>query len=1022
MKFCRKKIICFNCHKAGHFKRECKAQKHSNEEKNASSAISFVVGNTRQEQFIVDSGATSHMCSNEKYFTSLKPSSGSIKCASKSAILEIKGVGNIIGKTSNGTEITLNEVLYVPELNGQLISVRKIESANYAVVFKNEKVFLEKGRNCFIFGKRDSNGQYVSDFIPNKETVLVSEENDNYLWHRRLGHPSDKVLKNMELPIPRSFCDICVRAKQSATPIGKGPRKRENKPMIAIHTDVCGPIDPMTFSGERYFMTIIDDFSRFTEIRLLKHKSEVSEELKVFLRANPTVKKIRCDNAKEYLTNEFVNFTRNIGVVIDPAPPYTPSLNGVSERANRSLLDKGRALIAEANLPKTFRGQAILTAAYLKNRTPSSSIDDLTPYYLKYGEDPDLKHIRVFGCTAFMLVPSVHRKKLDDKCRRMIFIGYSSMGYRLLDPETKSITISRNVRFDEEKRSKRHLVENQEVPECENNLEESQDSASEEPDNVEENEVQNRKSERLRKEPIRYPDPEVYEALYCQQETLTFDDIKLLPLDEQRLWKNAMDEEIESMKINEVWDLEKLPPDKHAIPCKWVFTQKRNGRHKARLVICGYLQKEGLDYKETFSPVISMPALRVVLVIILNENLYTFALDVKTAFLNGKLNELIFMDQPQGYNDNSELKCKLKKSLYGLKQAPRQWYQRFLDFVSKLNFKSLDNEPCIFIRNSNGHKIIIALYVDDILIAGSNLNETNVVISLLSKEFHMSKLESVSEFLGIRMKFTSDSLIMDQESYVIKLLTKFNMLECKPCDIPISPKSTPSDFMKGKPFNGPYRELVGCLLYLSYVSRPDILYAINCLSQMQEKPTDIAWTALKKILRYLKGTLSLKLVFKKHNSDSNLSMYVDADWGANTNDRKSVSGYILMFCNMPVLWCCNKQKSVALSSTEAEVIALTKSVQDLVWVKNTACQIANINDLVIFEDNQSCIKCITNENNHGRMKHIDVKLKFVRDIVKRNNIKIEYIPTNVQIADLFTKALPKAKFQELLSLSCLYVM
>ena len=1023
-KFCRKKIICFKCGQAGHYKRFCRAVKQSNEEKCASSAISFVAGNVRKNEFIIDSGATSHMCSNEKYFKSIVPASGTIKCASKFSTLEIKGVGNIVGKLSNGMEITLLDVLYVPDLNGQLISVRKIENSNYSVIFKNEKVFIEKGRKRFCFGERDSNGQYKSDFVPVSEIVLTSKEDDSELWHRRLGHPSDKVLENMKFPAPHSFCDICTRAKQSATPKGKGPRKRESEPMVMIHSDVCGPIEPKTFSGESYFMTIIDDYSRFTEVRLLKNKSEVPEELKSFVKANPQVKKIRCDNAKEYFTSDFIKFTKDLGIVIDPAPPYTPFLNGVSERTNRILLEKSRALIADSNLPKTFWGQAVLTAAYLKNRMPSSSIDNSTPYYLKFGEDPDLKHLRVFGCCAYMLVPPSHRKKLDDKSKRMIFIGYSTMGYKLFDPETKRITVSRNVKFNEEKKeninSKRSLFESPDLSEYEINQEEDKESTSEENDDDEQKEDKVRKSERSRKQPIRYPDPEVFEALLCQQESLTFDDLESLPIDEQCLWKDAMNEEIHSMKINNVWDLEELPPDSRAISCKWVFTKKRNGRYKARLVARGFMQKEGLDYSETFSPVISMPVLRLVLIIILNEDLHAFVLDVKTAFLYGKLNELVFMDQPQGFDDNSGRKCRLNRSLYGLKQAPRQWFERFHKFIFELNFKSLDNEPCIFVRYNNSDKIIIALYVDDILIAGSNINEINVVISLLTKEFHMSKLDNLSEFLGIRMNFTSDSLVMDQESYIVKLLNKFNMSECKPSDIPISPKSTSSDFKKGKPFNGPYRELVGCLLYLSHVSRPDILYSVNCLSQIQENPTDIAWTALKKILRYLKGTLSLKLVYRKQNSDPKLSMYVDADWGADIDDRKSVSGYILMLCNMPVLWCCNKQKSVALSSTEAEVIALTKCMQDLLWFKNIACEIINVKEFVIFEDNQSCIKCIGNENNYGRMKHIDIKLRFVRNTVKENNIKIEYILTSVQIADLFTKALPKVKFQELLNLCCLY--
>ncbi|GBN90491.1 Copia protein [Araneus ventricosus] len=311
----------------------------------------------------------------------------------------------------------------------------------------------------------------------------------------------------------------------------------------------------------------------------------------------------------------------------------------------------------------------------------------------------------------------------------------------------------------------------------------------------------------------------------------------------------------------------------------------------------------------------------------------------------------------------------------------------------------------------------MALYVDDLLLGGSDVQEINVIVDMLSKEFKMSKSEKASEFLGIRIEFTSDNLFLDQESYILRLLKKYKMLDCNPNSIPIETKATAATFEKGNHFNGPYRELVGSLLYLAYVSRPDILFAVNCLSQLQEHPTDAAWCALKKILRYLKGTAKMKINYKKCNLyDSDLSLHVDADWGSNLNDRKSVSGYLIMFCNNPILWCVNKQKCIALSSTEAEIIALSKGVQDLLWIKGIASEIVCVKNLIVYEDNQSCIKCIANENNFGRMKHIDIKLKFIRDIVSRNKIKIEYIYTGNQIADMLTKALPKTKFCELLKL------
>jgi hypothetical protein len=246
------------------------------------------------------------------------------------------------------------------------------------------------------------------------------------------------------------------------------------------------------------------------------------------------------------------------------------------------------------------------------------------------------------------------------------------------------------------------------------------------------------------------------------------------------------------------------------------------------------------------------------------------------------------------------------------------------------------------------------------------------------------------------------------------------MSDCKPVLTPIEPKSTPADFQKGNSFHGPYRELVGSLLYLAYVSRPDILFAVNCLSQLQEHPTDVAWCALKRILRYLKHTLNLKIEYKKSDLDmTDLCLYVDADWGANTQDRKSVTGYFIMFSNCPIMWCCNKQKCITLSSTEAEIIALCKGVQDILWIKEVVTEISSVTNVCVFEDNQSCIKSIVNENSSGRLKHIDIKLKFIRNIVKENDVKIEYVQSGLQIADILTKALPKTKFYELLSLSCL---
>ncbi|GBM51785.1 Retrovirus-related Pol polyprotein from transposon TNT 1-94 [Araneus ventricosus] len=243
-----------------------------------------------------------------------------------------------------------------------------------------------------------------------------------------------------------------------------------------------------------------------------------------------------------------------------------------------------------------------------------------------------------------------------------------------------------------------------------------------------------------------------------------------------------------------------------------------------------------------------MLSLRLVLVLILQENLHSYVMDVKAAFLNGDLNEVVCMSQPQGYDDGTRKVCKLNKSFYGLKQAPKQWFHKFQQFMNKVKFKQSTSDPCIFIRKEKGRKIIICLYVDDLLIAGSDPDEVKTVINLLQNEFEMSKSAPATEFLGIRLVFTPTELKLDQEEYIDKMLKDLNMSDCKPCSTPLEPKCTSTDFANSELFEGPFRELRGSLLYLAVTTRPDILSSVNCLSQLQEKPTVAAWTGLKRIL------------------------------------------------------------------------------------------------------------------------------------------------------------------------------
>ncbi|GBN23544.1 Copia protein [Araneus ventricosus] len=492
-RFCDKTVVCHYCGKLGHKKRNCRylTRKKPPFREEAAAAVSFVVGEGEAKKFIVDSGTTSHMCSQREWFEELKPSSGTVSCAAKSSLLEVAGTGVIRSRLKNGQEIVLTNVLFIPELNGNLISVKQIQKAGYSELFKDNKAIVKGKNKTFVLCEQNSKGQYISDFIPTVSNTLVAETEEAELWHRRLGHSGNHALRKLGLPTSDSFCENCVLAKQSAEPIGKENRRRENAPMRMIHSNLCGPVEPATLSEFNKFLKVID-----------------------------TVKRIRCGNAKEYVSGELQKVARNADVEIDPCPLYTPQLNGVAQRMNRTLFDKARAMLYHSKLPKSCWGYAIQAAAFLHNRIPCTSINDHTPYELKYSTKPDLSKIRIFGCDAYVKVADTQRRKLDPKSKKMIFIGYSSMGYRVMDPMTRRVTVSRNVRFVEKKIISDKLAATPNVENQEDTSDLGEDKNETEVDiKLEETEraiddkyPEFRRSQRERKPPVRYPFNEVLSA------------------------------------------------------------------------------------------------------------------------------------------------------------------------------------------------------------------------------------------------------------------------------------------------------------------------------------------------------------------------------------------------------------------------------------------------------------------------------------------------------------------------------
>ena len=493
--------------------------------------------------------------------------------------------------------------------------------------------------------------------------------------------------------------------------------------------------------------------------------------------------------------------------------------------------------------------------------------------------------------------------------------------------------------------------------------------------------------------------------------------------DHSKQWKQAADAEYQSLTENKTWELVKLPEGRKAIGCKWVFRVKYDGkglveRFKGRLVAQGYSQKYGIDYDETFSPVARFSSIRTLLAFAVEMEMQIHQMDVVTAFLNGDLKEEIYMQQPPGYTQpgKEELVCKLKKSLYGLKQSPRCWNEKLCEHLRLLGFKESAADPCVFIRQKKELQVI-AVYVDDLILLTRTSEEMQQLKNDLSSRFKMKDLGKLHYCLGISVNSdeSTRSICLSQSHYLLKILEKYGLAEAKPVSTPADPnvKLLKDDGCSKKVHSVRYQSMVGSLLHAARATRPDIAQAVGVVSKFNAEPTEAHLTAVKRIFRYLKGTVSLALQYQAKGSE--LIDYSDSDWANDLDNRHSTTGNVFKMSGGAISWISQKQATVALSTAEAEYVALGSATQEAIWLRRL------LNDLnvdqakptVIREDNQGAIAMAKNPVGHKRTKHIDIKHHFIREAVHTGTIVLEYCQTNEMTADILTKPLPKTQFEKL---------
>lgn len=631
---------------------------------------------------------------------------------------------------------------------------------------------------------------------------------------------------------------------------------------------------------------------------------------------------------------------------------------------------------------------------YLINRSPTVAVPGKTPAEIWYGYKPNVSHFRIFGCVCYVQIPNQLRSsKLDDRSIKGAFIGYGLNGYKLWSEQHKKVIYSRDVRFDENVMyfsADKRDTDDLHIP--------GMPSSPIDLDNIEN---------------VITTDAEAYFALNAITNTPeTFEDA--MNQSDRDKWIDAINTELRAMEEFGVWKLVDIPDNKNVIDTTWTFKRKPTGC-RARLVAKGFQQTYGIDYKEIYSPVAKLSTIRTAFSIAVVNGWSIDHLDVITAFLHSLLKEEIFIKIPKGHPLYGKAnKClRLIRAIYGLKQSANEWNKLLKEFMLSIGLNVSCADDCLFI----GEDVVVIVYVDDIIIMGKNQNVIDRIKSLIKKRFKVRDLGAIKNFLNINIEYDVNGRVMklNQKDLIVTILKKFKMLDCNPVKTPIE-RNLDLENISSNCNVTTYKMLLGFLMYLMVATRPDICYCLSMFSAYQDRATDTHVSYLKRVLRYLKGSMDRSLIFDANNADSILIGFSDADF-ANGPDRKSISGNLTKVYGNTVHWSSKKQSTVALSSTEAEYISLCYESSEVLWFCKLLKSL-NVNfeyPIVINCDNMSCVNLINNFRDNKRVKHIDVKYHFIFNLVRNHVIRLNHVFSNVQEADGLTKALETIKFEKFLS-------
>ena len=1063
--------------------------------------------------WIVDSAANAYITPFKEMLYNYREFTNQVRVKGFAGKTDLaRGTGTIMLTDHTGKGITLKDVVYVPESPDQILSLMKLrreQSADFwftatetfKISFPYDVLFSGKSVNDILYiwtsstpaicinavvtrnaskrhishDSRESNDD-VDDYdempepdsqasqqrhitpsaVPSIPNPLHCSPQD--LWHLRFGHASSTILRKLRYIksyFDSTHCITCIRAKQTRKPFYPSERKVTRK-LERIHSDICGPY-PTSKGKSVYVLTFLDEFTHWCWTVTIPDKSSatVCREYRYLIKQIETesdlkIKYLRTDGGGEY-EGDLTPVLKDLGVKHEPTSPHSPQSNGKAERLNRTLNNYARAMLYQANMPKSFWAESITTAAYILNRLPSDAIDDAIPFELWHQKSlsiHDLKSIKPFGCMVEAHVSKTRRKKLskmDMRSTTGCFIGYtdSNTMHKIWDFERKCFVNSHDLYFDETRfpepsdfdeppadaysayrRPNAPMPAQVPTPAHIHILPASTRDSTPEP--LPEPQAAPVYEPQIFDEIVVQPPPALhafksYGEFEPDNDPPSFVDAMRRP--DSNLWWEGFCDEIKSIIKRETWTLDVLPPGKKALPLRWVCRVKRDAtntfeRYKARIVVKGFAQEAGFDFDETFAPVVRIDSVRTLFAISAGKGLYIIQADIKNAFLHSNSDFQIYIQQPEGFADANypDAVLLLNKALYGLKQAPRLWYLLISEIVISLGFQVLESDTSVYIRD----QIILAVYVDDILIAGPSIRSCNAVITELSQHIEVVNKGEVNSFLGFKVVRNRQmhSISISQPGYIDRLLAKFNMTNAKSASTPFEPgtklrMATPDDKLCNLEL---YQELTGSLNHLAVFSRPDITFAVSKLSKYNANPTTTHFKAALHVLRYLKGTRNYCIIYYRSTTVPIIDIlgFSDSDFASDEDDRKSYTGYIFLICGGAVSWSTHKQSTVALSSMEAEYMALSDAAREALARKQLFCELqipSGLKPITILSDSQSALDISENPARYRQAKHIDVRYHAIRHYIHDLKIEVDYSPSEHQPADLFTKALGPTKHQ-----------